>query len=313
MIKALRITSVLAVVSAIVVLALVAGPAWLVGLRGGNDERMNKILSAPSAVDRFKEHNGGKPQDSQDTMPPLVKQAEILAGIMKPPALVRPPATPASVIPRPVVTPQVVTAKFTLVGTSYSRDDPRESFAYISLGDGTYQWVRQGEAVGHLIVKEIRKDSIVCWDGSRDAPMPVTPPPETANMLETARTSAKPVAGESRQAGGKVVGRFVPPPAAVTPSTSASTPAPRGSLTEGDRQALGELADRLKQLGASPADKAAAVNKLISEFRSSRVSTEETEKLEDLGKELNENKDRSRDARRHEFLRRLSAPRPVQD
>jgi len=311
MIQTLRITSVAVVILAGVVIASIAGPASLLGFGVKGDEQMEKILNAPSAVDRFKEQHGDKPQTNQDTTPPLIRQAELLANIINPPASTAPAVRTATKTGTgtPPPPPPRTSAVFGLVGTSYS-PNPNESFAYIRLADNSYMWIRPGEAVGHLVVKQIRNGSILYSDGSRDVEMMVELAPETASLLEAGAAST-PIVSESR---GPSAVRIPGRPAEVTPSsvsarpvTRAPLPSPR--LTEEDQQALGDLVERLKQLDTDPATRA----KLIAELKSSRVSPEEAEKLEGMGEELNENQDALRDARRREFLRRLSAPRPTRD
>ncbi len=312
MIQTLRITSVAAVILAGVVIASVAGPASLLGFGVRGDRQMEKILNAPSAVDRFKEQHGDKPQNDRDTTPPLVKQAGLFANIINPPA---PPvgqasATPQDIPQKRIVGPQVVSARFSLVGTSYS-PNPNESFAYIRLADNSYQWVRPGEEVGRMVVKEIRNGSILYWDGSRDVEMMVELAPETASLLEAGAASTPVASGSGRPSAARTPGH----PVEVTPSLVSSQsvtrarPSPSSRLTEEDQQALDDLVERLKQLDTDPATRA----KLIAELKASRVSPEEAEKLRDLGEELNESQDALREERRREFLRRLSAPRPTRD
>ncbi len=310
MIQTLRITGVAVVILAGVVIASIAGPASLLGFGVKGDAQMEKILNAPSAVDRFKEQHGDKPQSNQDTTPPLIRQAELLANIINPPAapVAHTPTKTGTVTPPPPPPPRT-SAKFSLVGTSYS-PHAKESFAYVRLADNSYMWVRPGETVGHLVVKEIRNGSILYSDGSQDAEMMVEAAPETASLLE-AGTASTPIVSEPRGPSAmRITGRPVeatPTPASTRPVTRAPLPSPR--LTEEDQQALGDLVERLKEMDTDPAARA----KLIAELKSSRVSPEEAEKLEGMGEELNENQDALRDARRREFLRRLSAPRPTRD
>ncbi len=337
MIKTLRVTSVAAVVLASIVLASVLVPS-LVGLgvdgnRGTkkivgmlapltrilpfarDDEQMGEILNAPSAVDKFRERHGDKEQSNQDTTPPLVKQAELLANIINPPAASPSPVSPGPARNIPVrPPPPPSSAKFTLVGTSWSPSNPAASFAYIRLADNTYQWIQQGEQVAHYVVKEIKAGSITCWDGSRDTEMLVEPVPDTASMLETGAASPVPVTSESRPSMiGRTPGQPVAQPVASGQPALEARDVPSARLSPEDQEALGDLVNRLKELESDPTNRAAAANKLISEFRSSRVSAEEAEKLGDLGEELNENKDSLREERRREFLRRLSAPRSLKD
>ena len=323
MIKTLRITSVAAVILAGVVLASVVGPASLIGFGSRGDKQIEKILAAPSAVDRFKERHGDKDQASRDTTPPLVKQAELFSDGLKPRAAT--PVQPSTVTTRgaarPPVIPQVVSANFEVVGISYS-SIPGASFAYIHIpADQTYQWVQPGAQIGHVVIKEVRNSSILCWDGRQDVEMPVEQPPETASMLETGQALSTPAAPVTIPPRGGMVGRTlsrpVIPPAA--PSQPAAVPADASiaNLSPEDQAAYNELVNKLKDMEMDPANRAAAAKKLMDEFKSSRVSPQEAEKLGNLGAELNEDKegaaDLSNNEKRREFLKRLSAPKPTKN
>ena len=48
----------------------------------------------------------------------------------------------------------------------------------------TSKWVQVGDEIGHLTIREIRSDSIVCWDGSSDVVLPVLQRTNTASLLE---------------------------------------------------------------------------------------------------------------------------------
>jgi len=86
-------------------------------------------------------------------------------------------------------------------------------------------------------------------------------------------------------------------------------------VTQDDKETLGDLVNRLKAgSGGTPAERAAAQDKLISEYKSARVSEQEAEKLGNLGEQLNDTKSASQNAssadeRRREYLRRVSTPR----
>ena len=84
-----------------------------------------------------------------------------------------------------------------------------------------------------------------------------------------------------------------------------------------------ELVNKLRELqrrsGGSGADaeaaareRAALTEKLMSEFKSSRVSDEEVERLEDLGEELSGTQSKSLLERRRDFRRRMG-PAPSRD
>ncbi len=330
MIKTLRITSVAAVILAGVVLASVVGPASLIGLGARGDKQVEKILAAPSAVDRFKEQHGDKDQANQDTTPPLVKQAELFSNGLKPrpaPAAQAPPVATRGT-KGPPVTPQNVSASFQLVGISYS-SIPGASFAYIHIpADQTYQWIQPGAQIGYMTVKEVRNASILCWDGHKDVEMSVEEPPETASMLETGRVMPSPTTPAIPQPTVSMVGRpvgrpIVPPAPPVAPGQPAAAGGPAdpaiAGLSPEDQAAYTDLVNKLKDMDLDPAKRAEAAKKLMEEFKSSRVSPQEAEKLGSLGEELNAAKDSTKDRgstadeKRREYLKRLSAPRPTKN
>ena len=141
--------------------------------------------------------------------------------------------------------------------------------------------------------------------------------PDTASLLEPGGAAAPVAVGVS------------PPPKVQTsgfrstrPGLSRripATPSQPPQMDTQDEEALGELVDRLRDMQRSfksekgsssmdPKDRAAMMNKVISEFKSSRVSDEEAEKLEDLGKQLNGTKVDSINEKRRELRRRLDLP-----
>ena len=100
-------------------------------------------------VEQFTKNQGDRNQNRQDATSPLVKQAETLAGILNPSEPVAserktPTRTQGGRRPPTVVKPVAASAKFTLVGTSYSASDPQSSFAFVRLADDSSQWVRTG-------------------------------------------------------------------------------------------------------------------------------------------------------------------------
>ena len=315
MINTLRIASVVAVILAGLVLASVMGFASLRSFSTGNDEELNRILSAPGVVDKFKESQGDKTQKGPGVVSPLVTAAETFAAIINPPpaeATGPTPIQPGTRIPSRPVGPPATSAKFDLLGTSYSAAHPEESLAYIRLQDRkTYRWVRRGEEIGHLLVKEINRDSIVCWDGQGDVPMLVPESRDTSSLLETAAGSATPSnPGLPPSAEDRITGYLKDRPI-VSSGPVGSTPKapPSAAMTEDEQAALGRLVEQIKESGAQSEDRAAMVNKLISEYRSSRVSPEEAEKVEDLGKELNGSRNVSPIRGRIGGRRRLGSPR----
>jgi len=333
MIRTLRITSVIAVILAVVVLASVLGflrptPFLHLNSGGGGDKQIEKILSGPSAVDRFKEKFGTKPPDAETT-PPLVKEATLLEGIINPREEAVRPTPPGGSQGKPMgrpVPPVATSAKFDLLGIFYSPNE-KESLALIRLPDrdsSTYQWVGLGSEIGHQTIKEIRRGSIVCVDGGRDVEIPVTPPPETANLLEADNASAMPEPSLPRQAAGsKATASPVKPSVTASPKTGAGTTGPKkaagatlpsAQISKEEQENLSQLGDKLQgSTGMSSTERDALNNKLISEYKSAQVNPTEADKVESSGETSTAGKDASRDAMREEsrrqYLKKLSKPR----
>jgi len=316
MIKTLRITGVAAVALAGVVLASVLGPVSLIHWGGQDDQQMEKIIAAPSAVERFREQYGDKTEVSQDT-PPLVKQAELFKDIIDPrlpPAAGSKTTKTAAAGPRsPTVKPPASSPKFELVGTSCTSSDPQFSFAYIRLPDNTYQWVKAGSPVGHLVIREVKQGSITCWDGRNVIPMTVEAVPNRANQLEVNRTSPSSTPRKApRAVGVKVIEDPAGQPQASDPPAFADAPDAKAQLNDEEQAALGNLFNKLKELNdqtdGNAVDQATA-SELIAEYKSSRVSPQETKRLETLGEKRNDDKDAAREEQKREFIRQLNLRR----
>lgn len=297
MVNTLRITSVAAVVLAALVLASVLGPRSLVNLGMKGDAKLDRILQDPNVVDRSRESLTNKAPGGADQIPMLVKQAQDFAKILNP---VRSDSTrptgPAVRTDRPV-TPVASSAKFTLVGLSYSALRPEESFAYIRLADSTFQWVRKGEEIGHMTIREIRRGSILCWDGSRESEMMIVAPPDTASLLET-------VAGTpgSRENAG------------VSDKPRPGAPA---TLNQGNDEALNRIADQVKQFqkaarGGDPndmfPDRAAIMSQMVSELRASEPNAQEAPKPRNPGPKPNASRGAKPSLRQPGFRPPLTSP-----
>ena len=284
MVRLLQIAGVGALLVAGVVLASLNPwrPVGLLHLGISSDPDATRFLNAEGAVARFNARKDSQVSDDQDKTPPLVKQAQTLESILNP--RVPPPAAAAAAstrAPSTAVLRPPSSAKFELIGISYLPPDPENSFAYIHLPDNTFQWVRQGSEVGHLTIKQVKQDSIICSDGQRLSEMKVGPVVDTASLLE----------------GGGI---------------TAGSPPVSARLNAEDEAGLNELVHRLKQeLGPSKGNQAdsgtasAKIDKLISEAKSS-ISEEEAQKLEKLGEQLNS----SPEEKRREAMRRMSPVRP---
>jgi hypothetical protein len=292
MVNTLRLTSVAAVLLAVVVLASVLGPKSLVNLGMRNDANLDRILKDPNVVDRFKTSSAGKNPGGADQTPMLVKQAQDFAKILNP--------TPAAAPPKPTRTDAgrtgrpmpALPAKFTLVGLSYSAVRPEESFACVRLEDGTFRWARKGDEIGNTIIREIRRSSILCLEGSRESEMMVVMPPNTASLLETA-------AGAN----------------GATPDKSRSSGPATGNRAE---KALNRIAGQVSQFRQSmgtgdsndtAGERAAIMSKLVDEYQAAQAGSQETAKGS-VRPEPNESKAAKPAPKGPPYGRPLTSPQP---
>jgi len=328
MIQTLRITGVAAVAFAGVVLASILGPVSLIRLGDKDDQRMERVLSSAGAVERFQQLHGDKNTPSQDTKPPLVRQAELFKDIIDP-KIVAPAATAKADTPRQMQqmkAPPMPSAQFTLIGTSCSASNPNLSFAYVrETGKNEAKWYQCGDALGHLTIKEVRENSILCWDGQRDREVPIEVVADRVSLImsdEAAVSSAETPTSQSAPVPVKVSES-----PAILPRTSPRSvlpPAMRGGaskLADDERAAVSELLDKVKKMNAAgtdanvatAAERRALTEKLVSELRSSRVSPQETRKLENMGDQVAQDNDRAKEEQNRELMKRLNPSRPSQD
>jgi hypothetical protein len=333
MIKTLRITSVAAVLLAVVVLASVLGylrPAALMHLNFAvrSDKQVEKILHGPSAVDRFKEQYKNKSPSGGDATPPLVKEAEQFADIINPKAPVGAPVT-TSIAPIPKqssakpIAP--VSSKFELLGTSCS-SNPNTSFAYIRLPDSTCQWTGVGTEIGHVTIKEIRKGSIVCWDGSKDVEMTAVATPETSTLLETGKApqdaTSQPQASSESPKSGRASNVKMPSPTGasaragrpfVAASRGTAPGAPPAQISKEEQANLTELGNRLKT--GEGADSDAAVNQLVTDLKSAQTNPSQAESVPHPAAPADANKsnwkDNANEDTKRQWQRRLTVPRSM--
>ena len=181
MIKTLRITSIIAVVLAVVFFVLPA----VFGFRG--DKQIEQFLNSAGVIEGFREARGDKVEDERHEISPLVKQAEAFALYLNPPPKPKPEpsVSEGKSEPRPV---GPVTAKFKLVGTSRYALHPELSLALIDEpGKGLY-WVRQFSKVGHLIIEQVKDGLIVVRDGKSTFEL-VAERPEKRSLLKANSSS----------------------------------------------------------------------------------------------------------------------------
>ena len=163
MVKTLKITTIAVAVFALAFIIFIAAKGI------ASDEGIEKFLSAQGVAEQLQAGSAGSTPSAGDQETPLIRQAKAFA------LRIDPPPPPQPVVPKgtpaqtePTRRPQVdVSAKFTLVGTSYYTGDEENSWALINEVGKGWHWVKQGEKAGHLIVEKIGDGVVLIRDGSK--------------------------------------------------------------------------------------------------------------------------------------------------
>jgi hypothetical protein len=298
MIKILRIMSILAVASAVV---LVVFSVVVFGARGDKD--IEELLGEPDVIEKFNNSAGNKATRGTSQVSPLVQQAGAFALYLNPPK----PKAPRPVKGRTSTVKRApsATPKFKVLGTSYYKDRPESSIALIDEPGKGLHWVRQSSMVGHLLIEEVKDGIVVIKDNNGTFELKAEEVPHIS-LLEGAPAVPSKKVGISRSPAGRSVSKSSAA-ASVKSSTAYSgktgsrvVKPPRPPLprkTNEKESAMAELTEKLTKLQrslksdktATAQEKAEMYNRLISEFqasKSSRLSAEESERLSILGKEL---------------------------
>lgn len=311
MIKTLRITTFIAAILAVGVLAFPV----VYGYRG--DEQIEKFLSSPDAIERFKEAKGNK-RKSGNKVSPLVRQAGVFGLYLNPPqhAPIPKPTRPQVArqqVPDIPVPQGPVSVKFTLIGTSYYASRPELSLAYIDEPGKGLHWVRQGDKVSHLLIQEVKDGSVIVKDHDKLNTLVVARAPKKSLLksdktskstsvmpgVSTSITSAASVkasvkptlptptpSAADRAIAAKSAAAAAVPPRTVHPRTVSGVP----EMSEAEQDAV--LADFIKDLKAmqesevQSEEEKAALQEAIVDFEAMRITTDEARRLDRLGKEL---------------------------
>ncbi len=158
MVKTLKITTFLIAVLALGLIIFIAAK----GIASNKD--IEKFLAAPGVAAQLQANSAGKKESDVERETPLIRQAKEFALRINPP----PPPQPVRVesppeAPRPKA---AITAKFTLVGTSYHTGDEENSWALINEVGKGWHWVKQGNKVGYLTVERIGDGVVLIRDGA---------------------------------------------------------------------------------------------------------------------------------------------------
>ncbi|MFC1636704.1 hypothetical protein ACFL5Z_17895 [Planctomycetota bacterium] len=251
-----------------------------------SDEQVKEFLKTPEVREKFENAADSRINRNKDLTSPLVKQARAFASYLnpKPTAKRSPTASKRSTIKSALP----VTPKFKLRGTSYCENDPNMSLALIDEPGKGRHWVGPSSKVGHLLIEQI-KDGLIVVQSSEETF-------ELAIEESTVKSVSPPPRRTSSQA------RFSPklPVSSKKPATI-SRPSTTVSLKqepeENERDTRAKaLIEKLRNLqkdtvsdktaGVEDKDKAARIERLISQYQSTRISPEEAKKLGNLGKTL---------------------------
>ncbi len=279
MIKTLRITSIIAVVLAVVFFVLPA----VFGFRG--DKQIEQFLNSAGVIEGFREARGDKVEDERQEISPLVKQAEAFALYLNPP----PKPKAKSSVSRSKPSPRgSVSPKFKLVGTSRYALHPELSLALIDEPGKGLRWIRQFSKVGHLIIEQVKDGLVVVRDGQNTFEL-VAERPEKRSLLKANSSS-----------GGRITGNK-PPGIDAEVQMSAEEEAALAKETEAANEKILAELDAMQaepeavqtdvevgetDSGAKVEKIAAARRRSISDLETMRISAREARGLGRLGRRL---------------------------
>jgi len=287
MIKTLRITSIVAVVLAVLIFVFSVS----YGFRG--DENIKGFLSSPGAVEKFTAAEGQRAKASNNRISPLVQQARAFALYLNPPApkISRNFKTGQS----PINSKLNVTPKFKVIGTSYYEQRPELSLALIDEPGKGIHWVKQSTTVGHLFIENIKDGLVVVKSGTETFELVAERNSPKSISSSSSNVPNKPVSTVSSKLKGQLPNRDRNLVTRVPTKTPPKTPPLQPSAERDER--LEELYDKLRNLQENPdsntadlelseEERAEQIEKLITTFKASYVSPGEAKKLEDLGELL---------------------------
>jgi len=274
MIKTLRITSIIAVVLAVVFFVFPA----IFGVRG--DKQIEQFLNSAGAIEEFKQARGDKIADKRQEISPLVKQAEAFALYLNPP-----PSMPKAESPMSNGTPRpkaAVTPKFKLVGTSLNVLRPELSLALIDEPGKGYHWIRQAGKVGHLVMEQVKDGLVVVRDGQSTFEL-LAERPAKISLLKTSSSLSGRITGDN----------FPEMNAEEEVALTEETEAAREKVLA-ELKAMQVQAEALQTCleadetdsGSKSGEIAAEGKKPVSSLETMRISAREARKLGHLGRRL---------------------------
>ncbi len=286
MIKTLRITSIVAVVLAVVIFVFSVS----YGFR--SDENIKKFLSSPGAVEKFTAAEGQRAQASNSQISPLVQQAQAFALYLNPPAPKVPKNLQAGHGSGTIGSQLNVTPKFKVIGTSYYEQRPELSLVLIDEPGKGIHWVKQSTTVGHLFIEQVKDGLVIVKSSTETFELFAERNPPKTTSSSSANVPKKPVGTVSSKSSVQQSPSRDRNLAKRVPGKIPQVP----QIAERDEK-LEELYKNLKEIQRNPnsdttdselneKERAMQIEKLISNFKASYVSPGEAKKLEDLGEKL---------------------------
>jgi len=284
MIKTLRITSVVA--------AILAGVFFVFPVIYGvrSDGRIDEFLKLPSAKEKFEDAADTKTKTGESQESPLVKQAEAFASYLNPdkPAVTK---TTKGAKPTSISSKVTVTPKFPVYATIVCPGNPNLSQALIDEPGTGRHWVRQSSMVGHLFIEQVEDGLVVVKSGEETYKIEIAEKAETGSLSKPSAASSLRSSPSSVKSTSTAFSR-----AATNVRRTRNIPQ-RTQSNSTDEERMDQLVDKLKDLQQSsasdktdskidPEERNARIQELISKYKSTRVSAEEAEKLDNMGEEL---------------------------
>jgi len=289
MIKTLRITSILTAVLAVILVGFFVFRI-VHGISG--NEKIREFLDSPSVIEKFRTAEGNRTKNMAGQSSPLVKQAQAFALYLNPPVSEsrNPRPGPSNTISSLVN----VTPKFPVIGISFYENRPEMSMALIDEPGKGIHWVKQSAKVGHFVIEQVKNDGVIVKSGSetfnlaleRKKQEPQKPVTSSSNLLK------KPAATANRS------NPRVQPSYRDRNLVKRVPQKPLPSKQKADRkEELEQLYEDLRELkqksdeddsGLTEEERAEQIEKIISSFKASYVSSEEAKKLDDLAEQLQE-------------------------
>jgi len=281
MINILRIISLIAAILAVVffVFPIVYGIY--------SDEHVKEFLETPEIREKFENAADSRMDKNKDRTSPLVQQAQVFASYLNP----KPTAKRASTLSKgsKVINALPVTPKFKLRITSYCREDPNMSLALIDEPGKGRHWVKPSSKVGHLLVEQI-KDGLIVVNGGQESFELAIEESSVKDLSTLSRKTSSPARFKPTvPVSGRSSSSYTMPSTTVTKTQEANEEEDREARAIALIEKLRNLQKSTvsdKNIGVDDKDKAARIEKLISQYQSTRIGPEEAKKLGNLGKTL---------------------------